>query len=50
LGNERGQIEPERCDIGGQVFDAFLEGHEYAALTKLSGAADEELGRQEGLP
>src|SRR6266851_10331501 len=50
LRDERRQIEAERGHIGGQVLDAFLEGHEHAALTKLGGAADEELRGQERLP
>ena len=48
-GDEGGQVEAERSDIGGEFVGGFLEGETDAGLVELHGAADEEFHAKQRL-
>src|ERR1035441_9791345 len=43
------QVEPQRSDILGQVWDRFLERHEHAGLAELGSAPNQELQSEQCL-
>ena len=49
LRDQRGHVEPERGDVGGEFVGGFLEGETDAGLVEFRGAADEEFHAEQRL-
>ena len=48
-GDQSGNVEAQRGDVGGKILSPFLEAHEHAGFIELLGTIDQEGHGQQGL-